>query len=113
MTWFVAAAETGGPPIALLEASQETAGGRLEGGTVRVPAPMPPDLPPCAPEEEGGFGCFEIEIKVIATPNPAPPPDPPLAERNASAAGPNFPIQVKVPKAEAPEVPLAEAGAFG
>ncbi len=110
-SWFVAATATGGPPIALVEASPEAAGGRLEGGTVRVPVPPPPpDPPPCVPGEEGGFGCFEIEIKVIATPDPGtPPPDPPLAERAAAAAGPGVAAALSMRLMAGPPAPDPDA----
>jgi hypothetical protein len=86
-SWFVAAGEAGFAPVTLLEPSPETAGGRLENGELRVAVPGAPDLPRCTPAEDGGFGCFEIEIKVVATtPVPEPPPATGFAER-APAAG--------------------------
>lgn len=74
-SWFVAAGEGGFAPITLLEPSEGTSGGRIEAGVLRVAVPPdPPPPPPCTPEDQGGFGCFEIEIKVVATSPPDPPP---------------------------------------
>lgn len=110
-SWFVAAAETAGPAIALVEASPEAAGGRLEGGTVRVPVPTPPDPPPGDPGEEGGFGDFEIEIKVIATPSPGTPPEPtpPLGQRTAAAAAPGVAAALSLRLMAAPSAPDPDA----
>lgn len=76
-SWFVAAEEARYASITLLEATPETQGGRLEDGQLKVVVPTPPPPPPCTPPEEGGVGCFEIDIKVVATTDgedPLPPP---------------------------------------